>query len=200
MAGRKQSDRSRKRATEVFGRSDGLTHQEAKEIRQSKEKTTQSNRKLDRIFDVIARNDRTPGGLPVPDGVRAADVDIMHRLYQTATRDNTELPAVYCPKCKTLHHDALYIKCPVHGDDYPLLFPKIPAEKNSIAAAKILADKRFAQKQTITGNLEVKSVSVVMIKGLVGVMQKYIPRENMPAAQKDIDKVLREMERLEVED
>lgn len=196
----KQLKRARAAAVTAFGRTDGMPPEEVKEMQVKKAHGTFSGKRLDRIMTAIATQKRTPGGLVCPPGTHAVDIDTIYSLYKVATRDNDELPGVYCPKCKEVHYEQVMIRCPIHGEEYPLLFPKIPAEKNSIAAAKILADKRFAQKQLITGNLEVKSVSIVMIKQLVGVVQKYVPKEDMGKAKMEIDNILEEMARLEVED
>lgn len=107
---------------------------------------------------------------------------VMHRLVETAVRDNSEYPLVYCPTCRKRHHVNATAKCPVHCKEH---HPELPVagidangEKNSILAGTKIMDKVFPNLQNVNQRIEINETITTVSAELVKIVIDFVPDQD----------------------
>lgn len=114
-------------------------------------------------------------------------------LYRVAIRDNSDLPYIFCPKCKQKHKVEITHACPSHPEacpDLPVLTESVALEKNSLQAAMKLFDKIIPTLASVDHTVNIQGqISTVSIQ-LTQLLFKYVPVEKRSDAMNEIRELL----------
>jgi hypothetical protein len=150
---------------------------------------------LDGVSNTIAEC-----GIKVPEellnSVGSGAGALFTRMYEIATRNNTENPKIFCPKCKQFREVELEAHCPAHPNEpaQPVLVDNIKAEQNSMAVAMKIFDKFLPTLASVQNTINVQGTITTVSAHLTQIIFRYVPPTDRRKCFEDIDELLRQVQ------